>query len=474
MQDDLMGRKATGNYTDASGRVISAADYANLQAPAAAAKAELDAIEKSLTDSGAGGGNLANNPAYKAALARYSEAAKATAGMKAEMGANEFTQDKTFEQQYGGYKPGQSQYDDAARQQAFGDSWTPGFTQSSIWNQPAADAAEALGQTTQLDPKFAKDNPLAIAQQNAAQQGLNQYVGSEFQGGGYQDKRQTSGERAALGQAGQLQGVGGQVAQKASDLQSIGERTPTLGAMAADVGGQASNAPGTQGLVRNALQVWQNTQLPTLQNQAALMGLGRSNSLLGNISNSQQSMLLPIMQQQMGYENEAAGRALQGATSQAGFQDAATSRALQGATANAGMQQWAGGQQQGREEQAYQRQLYAGNQQQAQAQAANDAAQADFQRRQALAQQQQGNAQGVAGQQAGIYAGLSAQDTARQFGAAQALQGMADKDQANKMMAGDFNYQDFLRKQGLGENSLYQIMGGMGNLVGSTTTGGGK
>lgn len=171
-------------------------------------------------------------------------------------------------------------------------------------------------------------------------------------------------------------------------LQALGERTPDLSTLA--------NNP----MVTNAMKTWSDVQLPTLQNQASLMGLGRSSSLLKNIGSSKNAFMLPMMQQAAGYENEAVGRGQQGATQEA---------------ANA------------------------------------------------LTAQQN---------QFGNLFNLSNADTQRKLAASQQLTSMAGTERDWAKERGEFGYQDALRRQALGENLLFQPLGGTASMVGSTTTGG--
>jgi len=171
-------------------------------------------------------------------------------------------------------------------------------------------------------------------------------------------------------------------------LQALGERTPDLSTL--------TNNP----MVTNAMKTWSDVQLPTLQNQASLMGLGRSSSLLKGIGASKNAFMLPIMQQAAGYESEAIGRGQQGATTEA---------------ANA------------------------------------------------LTAQQN---------QFGNLFNLSNADTQRKLAASQQLTSMAGTERDWAKERGNFALQDQLRRQALGENLLFQPLGGTASMVGSTTSGG--
>ena len=282
---------------------------------------------------------------------------------------------------------------------------------------------------------FRSPNARQIANFNPAQTEIASYLGNSWlppttTGGRsqYVDARQTAGEKAALTQAGQLQG--------------IGAKTPDLSTLA--------NNP----MVTNALKTWSDVQLPTLQNQASRMGLGRSASLLNTEAASKNAFMLPIMQQAAGYESEAIGRG------------------QQGAMANVSAQQTAAQAQAQRESEDYARKLSAGNQVQAQDQATLDAQQADYLRRQGLNEQEVANAMTSGQNQFGNLFNLSNADTQRKLAASQQLTSMAGTERDWAKEQGDFALQDALRRQALGENLLFQPLGGTASMVGSKTTGG--
>lgn len=299
----------------------------------------------------------------------------------------------------------------------------------SVWEGPAAAQALGLKDAAQIDPSFSAVNARQIAPLSQQEKVLNSGVASQFGAGGvFNDSAQPAAEKAALGTA--------------STLQGLGAKTPDLSSLA------------NSDLAKNALSVWNQTNLPTIQNQAGLMGLGRSSSLQKNITAGQNAMLVPIMQTQMGYE------------------DAANARAQQGAQTNASMQMAAGANATNRANTAFGQAYQLGQNAQANQQAGYDAAYEDLLRRQGLATTQTANNMSATQNAFGNLYNLSNADTQRQLNSAQTNAALATQDIAQQNAAGDFNYQDYLRRQALAENALFQPLGGVTSTIGAKTSGG--
>ena len=327
----------------------------------------------------------------------------------------------------------------AALEQALGGQGIEGFSAPSVYEGLAASSALQNPSQTLFGQEFTDPNARQIANFNPAQTEIASYLGNSWlpptTAGGrsqYVDARQTAGEKAALTQAGQLQG--------------IGAKTPDLSDFAKNIN--------TNPAIKNALSVWSDVKLPTIQNQASLMGLGRSSSLLKGIDTSQNQFLQPIIQDQLNREENA------------------ISRGFTGAQANVAAQQTAAQAQAQRESEDYARKLSAGNQVQAQDQATLDAQQADYLRRQGLNEQEVANAMTSGQNQFGNLFNLSNADTQRKLAASQQLTSMAGTERDWAKEQGDFALQDALRRQALGENLLFQPLGGTASMVGSKTTGG--
>jgi hypothetical protein len=313
---------------------------------------------------------------------------------------------------------------------------------------------DVFSQAENLKPYMNADYTKKIAGLNAAHSELGDYIGQSW-GKKYDaagnvipgsetqyipGARRPGEELAATGLMGQAVDTAG----KTSTLRGLAESTGAVKP------GQADN------LVGNMMSVWGNTKLPTLQNQASRMGLGRATGTMKAFDSSQNQFLLPVVMNQQQYENEAIGRKAAAQQAAGGQQMAAAQSAAQ------------------REQEDFQRKLYAADRIQSQQQQTYDAAQAEQLRKQALGQEY--TQTGLAAKQAagaGL-AGMSAAQQQAQQGAAQQWQAMAGKSIEAQMLPGQFNYQDFLRQQGLGENSLFQPLGGMASTIGSKTSGGGK
>jgi hypothetical protein len=273
-------------------------------------------------------------------------------------------------------------------QQALSNSNLPPATRTSIEAQLAAETTKLEGWTTKPSEFMQKQN-------------YEDYFGRPGEGANYTPDTAYAALEQAMGGQGiegfaspsVYEGIAASSALQnplagGPSLQALGERTPDLSTL--------TNNP----MVTNAMKTWSDVQLPTLQNQASLMGLGRSSSLLKGIGASKNAFMLPIMQQAAGYESEAIGRGQQGATTEA---------------ANA------------------------------------------------LTAQQN---------QFGNLFNLSNADTQRKLAASQQLTSMAGTERDWAKERGNFALQDQLRRQALGENLLFQPLGGTASMVGSTTSGG--
>ena len=352
-------------------------------------------------------------------------------------GTPEFMQKQNYGDYYGNVQVPDTAA--AALEQALGGQGIEGFSAPSVYEGLAASSALQNPSQTLFGQEFTDPNARQIANFNPAQTEIASYLGNSWlpptTAGGrsqYVDARQTAGEKAALTQAGQLQG--------------IGAKTPDLSDFAKNIN--------TNPAIKNALSVWSDVKLPTIQNQASLMGLGRSSSLLKGIDTSQNQFLQPIIQDQLNREENA------------------ISRGFTGAQANVAAQQTAAQAQAQRESEDYARKLSAGNQVQAQDQATLDAQQADYLRRQGLNEQEVANAMTSGQNQFGNLFNLSNADTQRKLAASQQLTSMAGTERDWAKEQGDFALQDALRRQALGENLLFQPLGGTASMVGSKTTGG--
>ena len=383
-------------------------------------------------------------------------------------GADQWTTPQTYQDYFGNVATPDTFY--AAKNMALGGNGIEGYTSPSLYEGPAAAEALLMGQIGQLPDKFSQDWTKQIAPLSDQYNALNRYTASSFgapsgnaAAGAFAPGSSFSGTGRMLpgGLAGSTAGVAGNAAGwkdttapsyegaaigQSGKLQSIGAQTPDLGSLASSIN--------TNPLVKNALSVWSNTQLPTLQNQAGLMGLGRSNSLLNTISNSQQSFLQPIVTQALNNENDAINRQLGAATTNANM-------LMQGAANQAG-----------RENTAYTRAMDLGNMSTAQQQAQYDAANQELLRQQGVAGQNVANT--MAGTQNSFNAlyGLSNADTQRKLDAASNLLGLSNADLTQQQAAGNFDYQDYLRRNAQAQDFLFQPLGGATSLIGSKTTGG--
>ena len=414
---------APTSFTNASGQSIDPAAY---QALVDAASALENTDTSNMTD---------------LEIARWQKQLTAAQGKVAGYTANAAPSEFMAKQNWGDYY-GNVQVPDtaaAALEQALGGQGIEGFSAPSVYEGLAASSALQNPSQTLFGQEFTDPNARQIANFNPAQTEIASYLGNSWlpptTAGGrsqYVDARQTAGEKAALTQAGQLQG--------------IGAKTPDLNDFAKNIN--------TNPAIKNALSVWSDVKLPTIQNQASLMGLGRSSSLLKGIDTSQNQFLQPIIQDQLNREENA------------------ISRGFTGAQANVAAQQTAAQAQAQRESEDYARKLSAGNQVQAQDQATLDAQQADYLRRQGLNEQEVANAMTSGQNQFGNLFNLSNADTQRKLAASQQLTSMAGTERDWAKEQGDFALQDALRRQALGENLLFQPLGGTASMVGSKTTGG--
>jgi len=349
---------------------------------------------------------------------------------------SEFMQKQNYGDYYGSVQTPDTAY--AAIEQALGGQGVEGFSAPSVYEGLAASSALQNPSQTLFGQEFTDPNARKMVDFNPAQQELASYAGSSWinptPGGPstYVDTRQTAGEKAALTQAGQLQG--------------IGAKTPDLGDFAKNIN--------TNPAIKNALSVWSDVKLPTIQNQASLMGLGRSSSLLKGIDTSQNQFLQPIIQDQLNREENA------------------ISRGFTGAQANVAAQQTAAQAQAQREAEDYARKYDIGFKIQGLDQAKADAQQADYLRRQGLNELEVANAMTSGQNQFGNLFNLSQADTQRKLAASQQLTSMAGTERDWAKEQGDFALQDALRRQALGENLLFQPLGGTASMVGSKTTGG--
>lgn len=221
-----------------------------------------------------------------------------------------------------------------------------------------------------------------------------------------------------------------QAVDQAAQMQALGGQTPDLGRFADTVS--------TNPVVQNALRVWTDTALPTIQNQAALAGLGRSGALLKNIESSQNQFLTPIIQQQLGLEENAINRQMQGAQTNLSTLLDLGGRARTGAQAG------------------YQANMGLAGTRRDIARTQDTASNEDFLRRQALAENNAGRY--LQGAQSAIGSGAQATDT--QLGRANAAYGMLSglgntQRQAGWQQADTFNQANLQNANMFNQNQQY-------------------
>lgn len=274
---------------------------------------------------------------------------------------------------------------------ALSNSNLPAATRTSIEAQLAAETAKLEGWTTKPSEFMQKQNYGDyygnVQTPDTAYAALEQALGGQGVEG-FSSPSMYEGLAAHTALVNPLSNSWLAPAAGEPSLSSVGAKTPDLSTL--------TNNP----MVTNALKTWSDVQLPTLQNQAGLMGLGRSSSLLKGIGSSKNAFMLPIMEQAAGYENQAIGREQQGAGMEAA------------------------------------------------------------------------NAITTGQNQFSNLFNLSSADTQRKLAASQQLASMAGTERDWAKESGDFARQDALRRQALGENLLFQPLGGTASMVGSKTTGG--